>query len=74
VLNFHRKKPVPLDCPLCRKMFRDLQDSLQYLESGCCTDCWLGFVEPLKKINKDEEYFPTRQEINQWKKKLKGHN
>ena len=69
-----RKKFVPLDCPVCSLLFRDLNDSLQYLESGCCIACWVGFVEPLQKLRKDDGYIPTRQEINDWKKKIRKHN
>ena len=73
-MSSQRKKFVPLDCPVCGLLFRDLNDSLQYLESGCCVACWVGFVEPLQKLNKNDRYVPTRQEINGWKKKIKKHN
>ena len=73
-MSDQHSKFVPLDCPVCGLMFRDLTDSLQYLESKCCVECWVGFVEPLQKLKKDDEYFPKRQEINAWKKKIKKHN
>ncbi len=31
-MSSQRKKFVPLDCPVCGLLFRDLNDSLQYLE------------------------------------------
>jgi hypothetical protein len=61
---------VPLDCPLCGFLFRDFQDCLQYLEKRCCVECWISFLEPLRKLNKDEEYEPILKEINKWREKV----
>lgn len=61
---------VPLDCPICCMMIRDMYDSSRYLESKCCVDCWISLVERLKKFNKDEKYYPTEQEILEYREKL----
>ena len=61
---------VPLDCPVCDLMMRDMRDSVQYLESKCCVECWVSFVEPARKLNKDEQYFPSDEDILQYREKL----
>ena len=61
---------VPLDCPVCFYMIRDMQDSIQYLECGCCVDCWISFLEPLRKMRGNEEYLPTEKEILAYRKKI----
>ena len=61
---------VPIDCPTCNLMLRDINDSIQYLETGCCGDCWTSFLEPLRKLKKDENYQPTDKEIKEWNQKL----
>ena len=61
---------VPLDCPMCGFLFRDFQDCMQYLENKCCVACWIGFLEPLKKMNENEEYTPTTEEIASWREKV----
>tara|TARA_B100000519_G_scaffold202695_1_gene221885 strand:- start:2402 stop:2590 length:189 start_codon:yes stop_codon:yes gene_type:complete len=53
-------------------MMRDMYDSSRYLESRCCVDCWISFVEKLKKLNKDEDYYPSEQEILEYREKLAG--
>ena len=61
---------VPLDCPLCSFLLRDFQDCMQYLETECCTECWVGFLEPLRKLNENEEYVPISKEIATWREKV----
>ena len=61
---------VPLDCPICCMMIRDMYDSSRYLESRCCVDCWISFVEASKKLNKDEQYYPSEEEILEYREKL----
>lgn len=61
---------VPLDCPLCSLMMRDMRDSTQYLETKCCVQCWISLVEPLRKLHKDKSYFPTDEDISSHKEKL----
>ena len=61
---------VPLDCPLCSWMLRDLPDCIQYLETRCCAECWVSFLEPLRKLRKDEDYIPTEEEMKEWNQKL----
>ncbi len=61
---------VPLDCPICGMMIRDMYDSSRYLESKCCVDCWISLVEKLKKLNKDEEYYPSKEEILEYRENL----
>ena len=61
---------VPLDCPICCFLFRDFQDCVQYLETKCCTECWICFLEPLRKLNEDEEYEPISEEIQKWREKV----
>ena len=61
---------VPLDCPVCQLMMRDSADVSRYYVSKCCVDCWIGFLEPLRKLNRDEEYLPTGSEIESYRKRL----
>ncbi len=61
---------VPIDCPLCSWMMRDIMDCAQYLETRCCVECWVSFLEPLRKLRKDEDYTPTEEEIKEWNQKL----
>jgi hypothetical protein len=61
---------VPLDCPLCGFLFRDFQDCMQYLEAKCCTECWISFLEPIKKLNGDDDYEPSSSEIAGWREKV----
>lgn len=61
---------VPLDCPICDLMMRDMKDSVQYLEAKCCVQCWISFMEPLKKFKGDDDYFPTEEDISSYKEKL----
>ena len=61
---------VPLDCPLCGFLFRDFQDCIQYLETRCCVECWISFLEPLRKLNKNEKYEPALEEVSAWQSKL----
>ena len=61
---------VPLDCPICDLMMRDMKDSVQYLEAKCCIQCWISFTEPLKKLKGDDGYLPTEQDISSYKEKL----
>ena len=61
---------VPLDCPICCMMIRDMYDSARYLESRCCVDCWISLVERLQKLNKDNKYYPSKKEIIEYKEKL----
>jgi hypothetical protein len=61
---------VPLDCVICGFLFRDFQDCMQYLETKCCVACWISFLEPLRKLNKNEEYEPNPEEIKTWREKV----
>ena len=61
---------VPLDCPVCDLMMRDMRDSVQYLESKCCVQCWISLVEPLRKLKKDADYNPTEEDISVYLEKL----
>lgn len=61
---------VPLDCPVCDLMMRDMRDSVQYLESKCCVQCWISFVEPARKLKKDEDYLPSQEDILGYREKL----
>ena len=61
---------VPIDCPVCGLMMRDMRDCVQYFLSECCVECWVGFLEPLRKIKKDERYLPSKKEIQTYRKKL----
>jgi hypothetical protein len=51
-------------------MMRDIMDCTQYLETRCCVECWVSFLEPLRKLRKDEDYTPTEEEIKEWNQKL----
>ena len=61
---------VPMDCPICNLMLGDISDCIQYLESRCCSGCWISFLEPLRKLRNDEDYRPTEKEIKEWNQKL----
>ena len=61
---------VPLDCPVCQYMMRDSRDVSQYYISKCCVDCWIGFLEPLRLRNKDNEYLPNSAELKAYRKKI----
>lgn len=62
---------VPLDCPVCEFMIRDSRDVSRYYLSGCCVDCWIGFLEPLRKLKRDEGYLPNSNEIETYRAKQK---
>ena len=67
------KKPdsyVPLDCPYCQYMMRDLNDCLQYQVTQCCVECWIGFLEPLRNIKQDAGYLPSIAEINKYRERI----
>jgi len=49
---------------------RDMNDSVQYLESKCCVQCWISLVEPLRKLHVDEDYYPTKEDISSYREKL----
>lgn len=71
MLDVHNSNTyVPLDCPVCELMMRDSNDISRYYASGCCQDCWIGFLEPLVLLNKDEGYLPNSTEIQAYRKKL----
>ena len=61
---------VPLDCPICQMIMRDMRDSVQYLESKCCIQCWISLVEPLRKLKKNESFSPTEEDISSYREKL----
>lgn len=61
---------VPIDCPICEFMIRDARDASRYQTSGCCIDCWIGFLEPLRKLNVDNAYLPNSTEIKSYRKKI----
>ena len=65
---------VPLDCPICELMLRDVTDVAQYCTSGCCVDCWIGFLEPLRLLKRDEQYLPNSTELNAYRDKLASIN
>jgi hypothetical protein len=55
-------------------MLRDSSDCVQYGITGCCVECWWGFLEPLRKLNKDDEYLPNDREIKAYKEKITAEN
>jgi hypothetical protein len=61
---------VPIDCPICQFMMRDSRDSTQHQLTNCCTDCWIGFLEPLRKLNVDDTYLPNSTEIKIYREKI----
>ena len=61
---------VPVDCPTCELMLRDSNDLAQYHTSQCCVDCWIGFLEPLRKLNEDDQYLPNSVEINAYRSRI----
>ena len=61
---------VPLDCPVCELIMRDMKDSVQYLETKCCVQCWISFVEPLRKLKKNKSFFPSKEDISGYREKL----
>ena len=63
---------VPLDCPMCGYMMRDMSDCAQYYMSGCCVDCWIGFLEPLRKQKQDDGYLPSIAELEDYRKKIRN--
>ena len=63
---------VPLDCPVCENMMRDVADSAQYHIAGCCVDCWIGFLEPLRIQTRDDGYLPSIAEIASYREKIRN--
>jgi len=61
---------VPLDCPICELMMRDMKDSVQYLETNCCVECWISLVEPLRKLKEDKDFSPSEEHISRYREKL----
>jgi hypothetical protein len=37
---------VPLDCPVCRILMRDMTDVVCYQKYQCCSDCAMDWAEP----------------------------
>jgi len=62
---------VPLDCPMCDCMMRDIADCSQYQITGCCTECWVGFLEPIRKQTQDDGYLPSIAELEDYRKKIR---
>jgi len=67
-------KYIPLDCPLCTFMLRDEDDGERYLKSGCCVDCWVSFLGPIRALEKDATYLPSEIDLSIWKEKVKKQN
>jgi hypothetical protein len=42
-------KKTPLDCPVCKTAFRNLEDVINWEKHGCCTACDLKFRYPNKE-------------------------
>ncbi len=63
---------VPLDCPICESMMRDATDCAQYHMTKCCVDCWIGFLEPLRKQTRDEGYLPSIAELARYREKIRN--
>ena len=61
---------VPLDCPICEYMIRDSKDAMTFQEVGCCVDCWIGFLEPIRKLRCDDKYLPNASEIKDYRKRI----
>jgi hypothetical protein len=61
---------VPIDCPICEFMIRDSRDVSSYYNNKCCVDCWIGFLEPIRKLKRDEEYLPTGSEIKSYRNRV----
>jgi len=61
---------VPIDCPICGFMMRDTKDVTQYYSTKCCIDCWIGFLEPIRKLKRDEGYLPTGSEIDSYRNRV----
>lgn len=61
---------IPIDCPVCELMMRDSRDATQYQMSKCCIDCWIGFLEPLRKLNRDDAYLPSSTEIKSYRERI----
>lgn len=70
-MHEHSSSHVPIDCPYCELMMRDLGDCIQYQTKGCCVECWLGFLEPLRKISGDDGYLPSVAEIKSYREKIR---
>ena len=65
---------VPIDCPVCFMMMRDAGDVAQYHLSKCCVDCWIGFLEPLRLLKRDEGYLPNSTELKAYREKIAAIN
>ena len=65
---------VPIDCPVCELMMRDARDVAQFYASGCCIDCWIGFLEPLRLRIGDTTYLPNSAEVQAYREKIRIHN
>ena len=63
---------VPLDCPMCKYMMLDIGDCFQYHTTGCCVECWIGFLEPLRKQTQDDGYLPSIAELEDYRKKIRN--
>ena len=65
---------VPLDCPVCERMIRDVNDISRYYVSKCCQDCWIGFLEPLVLLSEDTGYLPNSTELQAYREKIAKMN
>ena len=40
---------VPIDCPVCHLVMRDLADTISYNKHGCCNDCAVMWYHTYKE-------------------------
>lgn len=56
--------PIPLDCPLCKRLLRTKDDESSYLEFSCCNYCALKFAHARRKEWK-EGWRPSKEQIKE---------
>lgn len=53
---------VPLDCPLCRSLYRSIDDQSSHLEWACCHLCALRWAHA-RKLEWHAGWRPSEQEV-----------
>lgn len=60
-----QKDVIPLACPVCNVLLRNLEDEKSYQGSLCCSRCELKWVYP-NRSKWQEGWRPTAEEIKSY--------
>lgn len=64
----HDPHIVPLDCDVCGYLMKDYSDTISYREAGCCSLCFMKWVE-IDLENWKSGWRPSKHEVDEEIKK-----